>query len=179
MMAVLIRIENKTPGGDLFESENLQQCGVDIHNGFAPVVLKDSPPITIEKIILGSHYEFADGVVIQVWDERERTKKEIRELLLSNPKLIELVKSKVITAVQKRLDDFAQGRNYDGMLSLCTYAVSMNAKFKAEGQYGVQVRDATWEKLYEIFARAVSETNPQFTGYADIETELPVLAWPE
>lgn len=178
-MTVLIRIENKIPVGDLLDSQNLRQCGIDIDERFAPVILKDSPPITIEKIILGYHYEFADGVVIQVWDERDRTKEEIQELLVEKPKLIELLQLKIMTATQQRLDDFARTRNYDGIISLCTYATSQNVNFKAEGQYGVAARDATWSKLFDIFATVEPEKKPAFTSYADIKDHLPVLAWPE
>lgn len=80
---------------------------------------------------------------------------------------------------QRRLDNFAQTRNYSGMLSLCTYATSTNAKFQAEGQYGVEVRDATWAKLYEILAEVEAGTRPVPSGYSDIEAELPALQWPE
>lgn len=79
---------------------------------------------------------------------------------------------------QKRLDNFAQTRNYAGMLSLCTYATSTSEKFKAEGQYGVEARDQTWSKLYEILAEVEAGTRPVPTGYAEVEPELPPLAWP-
>lgn len=84
----------------------------------------------------------------------------------------------VIDNTQARLDDFAKTRNYDGILSLCTYATSTNPKFKAEGQYGVTIRDATWYRLYEIMAEVEAGTRPLPEGYADVEPELPVLEWP-
>lgn len=85
----------------------------------------------------------------------------------------------IVEATQQRLDDFARTRNYDGILSLCTYATSTNAKFQAEGQYGVEARDATWAKLYEILAEVEAGTRPVPTGYAEIEPELPALVWPQ
>lgn len=84
-----------------------------------------------------------------------------------------------VSNTQKRLDDFAKTRNYDGILSLCTYATSLNAKFKAEGQYGVEARDATWAKLYDMLAEVEAGTRSKPNGYADIESELPVLVWPQ
>jgi hypothetical protein len=90
----------------------------------------------------------------------------------------EQVQSEIVTATQKRLDDFSKTRNYDGVLSLCTYASSPNPKFQAEGQYGVEARDTTWSKLLEILAEVEAGTRPMPTGYADIEPELPPLAWP-
>ncbi len=52
-------------------------------------------------------------------------------------------------------------------------------KFRVEGQYGVEARDATWAKLYQILAEVEAGTRPIPSDYADIEPELPVLAWPE
>lgn len=84
----------------------------------------------------------------------------------------------IAQSTQARLDDFAKTRNYDGILSLCTYSTSTNAKFQSEGQYGVEARDATWAKLYEIMADVESGARPLPNGYADIEAELPALEWP-
>lgn len=69
-------------------------------------------------------------------------------------------------------------RNYDGILSLATYATSTNATFQAEGQYGVTARDATWAQLYTIMGEVEAGTRPMPAGYQDIEPELPVLEWP-
>lgn len=79
---------------------------------------------------------------------------------------------------QTRLDNFAKTRNYSGMLSLCTYATSLNPKFRPEGQYGVTVRDATWETLYQIMADVEAGNRPMPSGYEEIESELPPLVWP-
>ena len=84
----------------------------------------------------------------------------------------------IVMATQKRLDDFAKTRNYDGTLSACTYATSTVQKFASEGQYCVQARDATWAKLYQIMAEVEAGTRPMPTGYADIEPDLPALVWP-
>jgi hypothetical protein len=64
------------------------------------------------------------------------------------------------------------------MLSACTYATSTVTKFAEEGQYCVDARDATWNKLYEIMAKVEAGTRPVPSGYSDIEAELPVLEWP-
>ena len=88
------------------------------------------------------------------------------------------IQSEIVAATQARLDDFARTRNYDGILSACTYATSTVPKFQSEGQYCVDARDSTWAKLYEMLAEVEAGTRPVPTGYADIEPELPVLAWP-
>ena len=64
------------------------------------------------------------------------------------------------------------------MLSLCTYATSPNPKFSKEGQYGVEVRDATWAKLLEMLEEVKAGTRPMPESFAEIEPELPVLEWP-
>jgi hypothetical protein len=103
---------------------------------------------------------------------------EYEDWLASQQKTPEQIQSEIVIVTQQRLDDFAKTRNYDGVLSLCTYASSPNAKFQAEGQYGVEARDATWSKLLEILAEVEANTRPMPTGYADIEPELPPLVWP-
>ena len=96
--------------------------------------------------------------------------------LPSQPTAEEILKM-VIDATQKRLDDFARTRNYDGILSLCTYATSPNTKFATEGQYGIVARDATWSKLYEMLDEVQAGTRPIPASFADIESELPTLEW--
>ena len=80
-------------------------------------------------------------------------------------------------SVQKHLDDFAKARGYDGILSAATYATSQVPKFKAEGQYAVEARDATWAKCYEILAAVEAGSRPMPT-MDELLAELPVLTWP-
>lgn len=84
----------------------------------------------------------------------------------------------IMTATQARLDAFAKTRNYDSHLSLCTYATDPNPNFRAEGQYGVEIRSITWAKLYEILAEVQAGVRPVPAGFQDIESDLPVLEWP-
>ena len=89
------------------------------------------------------------------------------------------VKNQIIDATQKRLDDFAGTRDYNSILSACSYATSTVPVFKSDGQYCVNARDATWGKLYDMMAEVEAGTRPMPSGFADIEGELPVLAWPK
>lgn len=84
----------------------------------------------------------------------------------------------VIVATQKRLDDFAATRNYDSILSACTYATSAVPKFQAEGQYCVNLRDATWSVLYQLFNDVTAGKKPMPESFKDIEPLLPKLEWP-
>lgn len=97
---------------------------------------------------------------------------------VSWPKTPEKVMQECITGAQKRLDFFAQSREYDGILSACTYATSTVPKFQVEGQYCVEARDQTWAMLYQIMAEVQAGTRPMPSGFADIEPELPTLTWP-
>ncbi len=94
------------------------------------------------------------------------------------PKSMQQIILEVSSNVQQRLDDFAKTRNYDGILSACTYATSNIQKFKDEGQYCVNSRDATWAKLYEIMHEVETGVRPIPTSYQEIEPELPELIWP-
>lgn len=85
--------------------------------------------------------------------------------------------SEIVSATQSRLDNWAKTRNYDGILSLCTYATSTVTKFSAEGQAGVNARDATWAKMYQILDEINQGLRPVPSSYQDIESELPVLTW--
>ena len=93
-------------------------------------------------------------------------------------KLPEQIQAEIVTSTQRRLDDFSKTRNYDSILSACTYAADLNPKFAAEGQYCVDARGATWTKLLEMLAEVEAGTRPMPSGYADVEGELPMLAWP-
>lgn len=92
--------------------------------------------------------------------------------------LWEQIKQDAVERTQQRLDSFAQSANYDGIISLCTYATCSNPKFKQEGQYGVDVRGATWVKLFAILDEVESGIRPLPSGYSEIESELPPLIWP-
>ena len=93
------------------------------------------------------------------------------------PPTAEQIVAKYTAAVQKHLDDFARTRGYDGIMSAATYATSTVPKFKAEGQYCVEARDATWAKCYEVLA-AVEAGSRQMPTLEELLDELPVLKWP-
>ena len=81
-------------------------------------------------------------------------------------------------AIQARLDEFAQTRNYDGILSAATYATSTVPQFQVEGQYAAEARDATWTIGYGILNAVLAGERPMPT-LEEVFEELPVLEWPE
>ena len=93
------------------------------------------------------------------------------------PPTAEQIITQYTAAVQKHLDDFARTRGYDGIMSAATYATSTVPKFKAEGQYAVEARDATWAKCYEVLAAVEAGSSPMPT-LEELLAELPVLEWP-
>ena len=86
-------------------------------------------------------------------------------------------KSRLTSAIQSTLDEKAQERGYDSILSLCTYATSPTAKFSAEGQAGVSWRDEVWAQGYSILANVESGTRAIPTA-DELLAELPDFVWP-
>lgn len=81
--------------------------------------------------------------------------------------------------VQRRLDAFAQTKGYSSILSAASYASSKIEIYKTEGSYCVDVRDETWSKFYEIMQEIENGERSPIENFSEIESELPILAWPE
>ena len=77
---------------------------------------------------------------VQTWETIDLTPQEQSD---KQSEYVDFISKLIVNKTQKRLDDFAKTRNYDGILSACTYATSEVPKFNAEGVYCVQIRDAT------------------------------------
>lgn len=90
---------------------------------------------------------------------------------------IDEIRRQLTAAVQAHLDAIASSRGYDGILSLATYATSTNAKFAAEGQAGVQWRDAVWAHCWQVMANVEAGQCEIPTAEALI-AELPAMVWP-
>lgn len=80
-------------------------------------------------------------------------------------------------AVQRHMDSVAGERNYDNIISCCTYATSSNAKFSAEGQAAVAWRDNVWVVCYEVLDEVKSGQRAIPTE-AELIALLPALVWP-
>lgn len=117
-----------------------------------------------------------DGVWTQMWEVQALS---AEEAAANQAAAAQALQQSIVDATQQRLDDFARTRNYDGILSACTYATSAVPKFAAEGQYAVQARDATWAALYQYMDAVQAAEKPVPTGFEDIEPTLPTLEWPQ
>lgn len=113
------------------------------------------------------------------WEQQWKVYELAPEVVLANRKSAsEALQQIVVAATQERLDSFARTRNYDGILSACTYATSNIPKFAAEGQAAVNLRDATWAALYQILEEVQAGQREAPTDFSDIEPLLPPLEWP-
>lgn len=140
--------------------------------GVANVVATARPEYdSFQYKLLEESPEFIDNIWQQRWTLVELTAAERAQRL-------ESLKSDIVDQVQHRLDSFARTRNYDGIMSACTYATDLVEKFRAEGQYCVQARGATWSKIYSILNDVDAGNRPIPAGYEEIESELPELVWP-
>lgn len=115
----------------------------------------------------GPTYAFIGNAVERVYTVEDISQEELTEKLTNS----------VIEATQNRLDNFAKTRNYDGILSLCSYATDPDPKFAQEGQRAVVLRSSTWAKLYEILREIEMGARAMPESYSDIEPELPELTW--
>lgn len=160
-----------------FHPDSLQLLGADVadqdprdsSNWLIPAYATSiEPPVTQE----GRTIHFVDGA----WVYQEIPVPQ-PDLPPESPTPEELQRN-FSAAIQLRLDTFAGTRNYDSILSACTYATSTVAKFKTEGQACVNLRDATWAAAYDVLSKVQAGQRPMPTGIADIEADLPALVWP-
>lgn len=88
----------------------------------------------------------------------------------------EVTKQELKAAVQAHLDTTVQTRNYNGILSCCSYASSTDQTFAAEGAAALSWRDAVWRHCYDILAAYEAGTRPLPTA-EELIAELPALIW--
>ena len=89
--------------------------------------------------------------------------------VVPEPETPEQTQARYTQVAQNALDAFARTRGYDGIMSACSYASSTDAQFRAEAEYCVTLRDATWRRAYEILDAVIA-------GTMELPTEEDFLA---
>ena len=113
------------------------------------------------------------------WVIVDKTPEEYQEAL-------KLFEEEVTINTQKRLDDFAATKGYDGILSVCTYAGNeldaentIELDIIREGNYAVRARCRTWSVLISYLNDVKKAIKPLVNTWAEIEQMLPELKWPD
>ena len=115
-----------------------------------------------------------NGNYVQTWKLVEQETGIMQE----PPKLdINMVIDGINRVTQRKLDLFARTRGYDSILSATSYANSKVEQFRTDALRAIELRDETWQKLYEITEKIRSGEREVPRTYDEIESELPVLEW--
>ena len=115
-------------------------------------------------------YNLVDGVYVQIagWQEVYQAKVQAEE----QAAIVEEMKQ----VIQSHLDDTALTREYDDIVSLCSYATSNDPVFQAEGQAGVIFRDAVWLYANQVRENVLNGLRP-IPGKEELLAELPTIDW--
>jgi hypothetical protein len=131
--------------------------------------------------------EYSDSIAVAAVDREPDSLNEKVDLTGGHVSIVpfipdkspEDIRAEILAATQRRLDEFAQSRGYDSILSATTYAGSVVQQFASEGQQAAIIRDQTWAALYQMLAEVQAGTRAMPAGFTDIENDLPKLAWEE
>lgn len=94
-----------------------------------------------------------------------------------HPSSIPLVFSQISKIAQKRLDEFANQKNYDDIFSLVGYSSSTIPRFQADAQKGIEARDNTWMPLIAFMETLVSGGTHVPRDVNEIISLIPALTW--
>ena len=138
-----------------------------------PTPIPDYNPIT-QYYIGKSPILTSKGIWAEQWEIVDYPQEQI---IINQEEQKNQIKTSIVQQTQQRLDDFANTKNYDGIMSCCTYASSTNQQFISEAEYCISARDATWTTLYQILSDVENNIRPIPSSFTEIEPELPVLEW--
>ena len=97
---------------------------------------------------------------------------EPKELELTDERRMKILSN----AVQDYMDDTVATKGYDDINSACSYAVSEDPTFKAEGKACVKWRDAVWKRWFAI-CNEITSGKREIPTPEEVIAELPKLSW--
>lgn len=166
----LTTVKQRLPDVEITEDTNL--------SGFGYEIFEESPcPVRNEvtQDIIETVPVMVNGKWTQQW---ALTNLDMAMIVEKQTKLITDLATQCVAKIQQRLDEFARTRNYDGILSACTYANSKIPVFATEGQFCTDLRDSTWAAMYQIYGEVQAGLRIPPTTYEEVEALLPALVWP-
>lgn len=185
-MTMFIKLENDSPVGYPIIEENFRQLfpdspyfmSVDMLTSLGYAYYDFSTPPDVawnQKSVEITPTLNSNGVYYQTWQVVDLTGEELEQ---AKVKFMQEQKILIKGKSDWRLDEFARTKDYYTILHACTYAMSSDPIRAAEAQHCINVRDLTWNKVYEILAEVDSGIRPFTTTFEQIESELPTLEWP-
>lgn len=117
----------------------------------------------------------ANNAIIVEYDDRYEVI-AVEEEMLTDEEQRALIKVRLTAVVQSWMDKTVQARNYDSILTACSYAGSADEKFNAEGTACKAWRDRVWRTCYAIEDEVLAGTRKVPTE-EELITELPELEW--
>lgn len=75
------------------------------------------------------------------------------------------------------LDQFAQSRGYDNIISVTTYVNSTNPDYVTEANRAIYLRDVWWTQLTTMMNEVLEGTRPLPATFDELASELPALTW--
>lgn len=79
--------------------------------------------------------------------------------------------------VGEDLDKFANTRDYDGIVSLCSYSTDPDPAHAAEAQRGVELRSQAWASIRDYQVAVATGVKPVPRFESEIFAVVPALTW--
>ena len=137
--------------------------------GWYPYLESDAPSYDPMTQRLSKSYTISSGVVRDLW----------QIVPLSPEDQSNLIQQKIQSlgqSVNQHLDSVAKSKDYDSIISACTYASSSISLYRAEGEKCVAWRDAVWVKVYDVLSEVQSGSRP-IPSAEQLISELPEMQW--
>lgn len=81
--------------------------------------------------------------------------------------------------IQKWLDETAQSKGFDSMLSAVTYDDSLVTTFRNDAMAAKAWRDSVWQAAYTLFNNVKNGTDPMPESNEALLALLPAIVWPQ